>query len=410
MERWSRIQEEIESLPSVPDQMAALDQVLVDLGEDLALVSHLIRYFADQWGRQGYREAQLAYYDRIYQIDPQDEWAYLAALTAYRLNDLTRAGAWLTHWQSEDLPYDYQLLKSQILADQGEVNAARKILEGLIKDQAEAYPAYEGLANLYLDQGLYQKAIFYLDLLLTYFLQVDPDLRRKWRLDLMACLLEGESIDIDRLQGLANLEDLPLERAEEFYLMGLVAHYAGDLQGARDYLTRALDQEPEALSARMVLLEVLSELGERQAFDQALANLADLIPWYDPMIKDCLTYATWQASYPTALLDKIKAYLPLEEDPSDYYQLLEVLVLGYLSQDQPGQASQSLQEFGQVWEDTPYYADLQGRILQAQGQSQAGAHLIQEARADGFDRKPGLWEESGEGAGPWPKEDEDLPE
>ncbi|EHR36262.1 tetratricopeptide repeat protein [Facklamia languida] len=407
MERWSRIQEEIESLPSVPDQMAALDQVLVDLGEDLALVSHLVRHFADQWGRQGYREAQLAYYNRIYQIDPQDEWAYLAALTAYRLNDLTRAGDWLTRWQAEDLPYDYQLLKSQILADQGEVNASRKILEGLVKDKSEAYPAYEGLANLYLDQGLYQKAIFYLDLLLTYFLQVDPDLRRQWRLDLMACLLEEESIDIDRLQGLADLEDLPLERAEEFYLMGLVAHYAGDLQGARDYLTRAIDQDSEALAARRLLLEVLAESGDQESFNLALANLADLIPWYDPMIKDCLAYATWQASYPTALLDKIKAYLPLEEDPSDHYQLLEALVLGYLSQDQPGQASQILQEFGQVWADTPYYADLKGRILQAQGQEEAGAHSIQAAQEAGFDRQPPSWQEPDDQAAPWPLTDDD---
>lgn len=407
MERWSQIQDAIESLPSVPDQMAALDQVVVDQGEDIDLVGHLVRHFADQWGRQGYREAQLAYYDRIYQINPQDEWAYLAALTAYRLNDLTRAGDWLTRWQAEDLPYDYQLLKSQILADQGEVNVARKLLEGLVKDKAEVYPAYEGLANLYLDQGLYQKAIFYLDLLLTYFLQVDPDLRRKWRLDLMACLLEGESIDIDRLQGLADLEDLPLERAEEFYLVGLAAYYAGDLQGARDYLTRAIDQDPEALAARRLLLEVLSELGDQESFNLALANLADLIPWYDPMIKDCLVDATWPVSYPVALIDKLKAYLPLEEDPSDHYQLLEALVLGYLSQDQPGQASQILQEFGQVWADTPYYADLKGRILQAQGQEEAGAHSIQAAQEAGFDRQPPSWQEPDDQAAPWPLTDDD---
>lgn len=379
MDKLSEWIEAIESLSAVDQQMEALDQVLIDEEEDLDLLRPLVLYFADRWGRQGYRLDQLAYYDKIYQVDPHDEWAYLGALTAYRLNDQPLANRWLDRWQASELTYDQQLLKSQILAASGDLNGSRSLLEDLIKKEAEAYQAYEALAYLYLDQGLYQKASFYLETLLTYFLQVEGDVRRKWRLDLMTLYLQGDAIDLSKFQALAELEDLPLVSRDEYYLMALASQYAGDFLKARTYLSKVLDLDPDALEAHLLLLEVLSQVGEAFEYQEALAHCAQLIPWYDPLIKECLVYAQASGLYPIEFLEKVAAYIDLEEDPGDHYQLLEVLVMGHLQQDQVDQASQMLEDHGEIWQETPYYDYLWGHILKAQGKVEASQVYLERA-------------------------------
>lgn len=382
MKNSDQIVAEITSLAHIDDQLqkslAILEQAEVNETNWQALKS-----IAHHWGQQGYRDYQIDFYLKMQAVKRDEDLSFQLARTYFDMQEFEKAQQALNQIQDVNQNYDYLLLDAKLNRLMGNSQQAIETLQALVKNYPQRFEAYEEIAQLYLEFNYKERAKFYYETLLEYFVTEAPLKRREWRLQLMDIIVDSEWIDLEELNQLIEIENLELELPEEFYLLAL-AYYAGrELEEAEHYALKALELDSEYFEARFLLLEIYAHLGREDIFEERLEETAAYLPPYEPAVIDVLDLADQIEVYTENLLDLLALYYDMEEDARIHYRIIRAHVLYWLKQDNPEQALEKMNAF--YFEDVDYLIYLYGRILMAQKDQEAGIYAYRQALELGID-------------------------
>lgn len=365
MSEYDHIMKEISQLDSIDQLYVYLEQHYEKAQNDLVLYNDLLRV-ADHYGQSGYREVQIDILTALYEVEPSNKTAYLNAQAHMNYGEYDKAYDWILKAKQTKLQYKISLLKAQIMMKIGLVNEAREILVTLIKNFETKPEAYTTLAELYEQNHSYEMAEYYYDTVFKYFLrQVD---RRAIRLKLFQFELMKEVIDIERIELLAEEENLPLETAEEYRTLALAYQRALQYDQAITYAKRALQTDKNLLDASFLLMELYEITGHKSNLKKELDFLTVSLPELHPTILDVAATAQKINYLNDHLIEKVSQYFQMAEDEEEQYTMIEMIVKYKLANNRPQEALEDLKEMSIYFSDEVYLSHLFASAYRALGQ------------------------------------------
>lgn len=373
-------------------QMDRIYQLFQEQTFDDRLKLEIGQEFVKLWTDQGFIDQALAILNQMVTRWPQASLYFQIARLCLLQGDPEKT---LLYIGKIDHPtYETLLLQGQAYWAQNKYLEAKKIFQQLVQAEVTNYRAYEEIAQLSLEMANYSSAQFYYQTLWDYFISEAPYIRKEWRLKLMDLMVNSEWLKLDDLLALANDPALPLDTGDEYYLLALGQYSAGMLDQALESVKLGLMRDGDHFELALLKWELLlenyldqpSELHLNLAVE-SLNELIAIIPDYDSVIMDLLGGVQNLEVYPAPLINKLELIQDLVEDTLQSYQLLKLLVLGYLQNQDPSLAKQTL-ESSELWQDIPEYLDyLSGRLFYAEGNYPAAIHKFMECYEAGIDEE-----------------------
>ena len=373
-------------------QMDRIYQLFQEQTFDDRLKLEIGQEFVKLWTDQGFIDQALAILNQMVTRWPQASLYFQIARLCLLQGDPEKT---LLYIGKIDHPtYETLLLQGQAYWAQNKYLEAKKIFQQLVQAEVTNYRAYEEIAQLSLEMANYSPAQFYYQTLWDYFISEAPYKRKEWRLKLMDLMVNSEWLKLDDLLALANDPALPLDTGDEYYLLALGQYSAGMLDQALESVKLGLMRDGDHFELALLKWELLlenyldqpSELHLNLAVE-SLNELIAIIPDYDSVIMDLLGGVQNLEVYPAPLINKLELIQDLVEDTLQSYQLLKLLVLGYLQNQDPSLAKQTL-ESSELWQDIPEYLDyLSGRLFYAEGNYPAAIHKFMECYEAGIDEE-----------------------
>ncbi|MGF3112234.1 tetratricopeptide repeat protein [Facklamia sp. P9177] len=346
-------------------------------GMDEAFLAQILDRMAF-WGQSGYRHLQIQAYEALYQKFPSSVLAFLLGYSYSAVSQYDRAYQWLDKVDKQDLDLEGRLLLADVNLKLGHLNEARKELQAIINDHPRDYRAYHQMSEFYRMQAINEKAIYYLETLMEYFISEDDSLRRQWRTDLLALYLSSERIDTEKISALFDQdnEDLTIETADECYLLAHFYAQINNFNRSNHFCELGLQIDPDHFELRLLQLENLTYLQETSRFANQLDQLLKSLPPYDGVVMDCLRLADRMGVFTAKLIQLLEDYYPLLDNAEDQFLVLSAYVAYYLDQKDYQQANLFMEKFDLQAIDESLLAYLKGKILFHQGQKeQAKAYL-----------------------------------
>ncbi|MCR8968965.1 lipopolysaccharide assembly protein LapB [Facklamia sp. 7083-14-GEN3] len=324
------------------------------------------------WGQSGYRNLQIQAYQDLYQKFPSSPLAFLLGQSYATVSQYDKSYQWLDKVDKQDLDIEGRLLLADVNLKVGHLNEARKELQAIINDYPRDYRAYHQMSAFYRIQGINEKAIYYLETLMEYFISEDDFLRRQWRTDLLALYLSSERIDTEKINALFNQdnEDLTIETADECYLLAHFYAQMNDFDRSNHFCELGLQLDPDHFELRLLQLENLTYLQDSAAFASHLDQLLKSLPPYDGLVMDCLRLADRMGVYTAKLIQLLEDYYPLLDNAEDQFLVLSAYVTYYIDQKDYQQADLFMEKFDLQAIDESLLAYLKGKILFYQGQKE----------------------------------------
>lgn len=382
MNTVEQIAAEILRISHIEDQMQA-SLALLESDQINESEWQALKLIATQWGQQGYRGYQIDFYLKMQAIHAEEDLSYQIAQTFFDMQEFEKANQALTAIEDLSLNYYYALLAAKLNHVRGQSQQAIESLQSLIKEYPECYEAYEEIALIYLEFNYKDRAKFYFQTLLEYFVAELQWKRREWRLHLMHLIVESEWIDLEELNQLIQIEELALELPEEYYLLAFAYYQGSELEEAESFALKVLDLDSEYFEARFLLLEIYANLGFEAKFEKTLDETAIYLPPYEATVIDVLEIADQIGIYTESLLELLASYYEIEEDERIQYRIIRAHVVFWLNQSNPQRALEKMNQF--YFEQIDYLTYLYGRILMDQGEEEAGVKAYQTALELGVD-------------------------
>lgn len=373
-------------------QMDRIYQLFQDQTFDDRFKLEIGQEFVKIWTDQGFIDQALAILNQMVTCWPQASLYFQIARLCHLQGDPEKT---LLYIGKIDHPtYETLLLQGQAYWAQNKYLEAKKIFQQLVQAEVTNYRAYEEMAQLSLEMANYSSAQFYYQTLWDYFISEAPYKRKEWRLKLMDLMVNSEWLKLDDLLALANDPALPLDTGDEYYLLALGQYSAGMLDQALESVKLGLMRDGDHFELALLKWELLLETYLDQPSElylnlavESLNELIAIIPDYDSVIMDLLGGVQNLEVYPAPLINKLELIQDLVEDTLQSYQLLKLLVLGYLQNQDPSLAKQAL-ESSELWQDIPEYLDyLSGRLFYAEGNYPAAIHKFMECYEAGIDEE-----------------------
>lgn len=373
-------------------QMDRIYQLFQEQTFDDRLKLEIGQEFVKLWTDQGFIDQALAILNQMVTRWPQASLYFQIARLCLLQGDPEKT---LLYIGKIDHPtYETLLLQGQAYWAQNKYLEAKKIFQQLVQAEVTNYRAYEEIAQLSLEMANYSSAQFYYQTLWDYFISEAPYIRKEWRLKLMDLMVNSEWLKLDDLLALANDPALPLDTGDEYYLLALGQYSAGMLDQALESVKLGLMRDGDHFELALLKWELLLETYLDQPSElhlnlavESLNELIAIIPDYDSVIMDLLGGVQNLEVYPAPLINKLELIQDLVEDTLQSYQLLKLLVLGYLQNQDPSLAKQTL-ESSELWQDIPEYLDyLSGRLFYAEGNYPAAIHKFMECYEAGIDEE-----------------------
>lgn len=373
-------------------QMDRIYQLFQDQTIDDRFKLEIGQEFVKIWTDQGFIDQALAILNQMVTCWPQASLYFQIARLCHLQGDPEKT---LLYIGKIDHPtYETLLLQGQAYWAQNKYLEAKKIFQQLVQAEVTNYRAYEEMAQLSLEMANYSSAQFYYQTLWDYFISEAPYKRKEWRLKLMDLMVNSEWLKLDDLLALANDPALPLDTGDEYYLLALGQYSAGMLGQALESVKLGLMRDGDHFELALLKWELLLETYLDQPSElylnlavESLNELIAIIPDYDSVIMDLLGGVQNLEVYPAPLINKLELIQDLVEDTLQSYQLLKLLVLGYLQNQDLSLAKQAL-ESSELWQDIPEYLDyLSGRLFYAEGNYPAAIHKFMECYEAGIDEE-----------------------
>lgn len=373
-------------------QMDRIYQLFQDQTFDDRFKLEIGQEFVKLWTDQGFIDQALAILNQMVTCWPQASLYFQIARLCLLQGDPEKTLLYIG--KIDHLTYETLLLQGQAYWAQNKYLEAKKIFQQLVQAEVTNYRAYEEMAQLSLEMANYSSAQFYYQTLWDYFISEAPYKRKEWRLKLMDLMVNSEWLKLDDLLALANDPALPLDTGDEYYLLALGQYSAGMLDQALESVKLGLMRDGDHFELALLKWELLLETYLDQPSElhlnlavESLNELIAIIPDYDSVIMDLLGGVQSLEVYPAPLINKLELIQDLVEDTLQSYQLLKLLVLGYLQNQDPSLAKQAL-ESSELWQDIPEYLDyLSGRLFYAEGNYPAAIHKFMECYEAGIDEE-----------------------
>lgn len=373
-------------------QMDRIYQLFQDQTFDDRFKLEIGQEFVKLWTDQGFIDQALAILNQMVTCWPQASLYFQIARLCLLQGDPEKTLLYIG--KIDHLTYETLLLQGQAYWAQNKYLEAKKIFQQLVQAEVTNYRAYEEMAQLSLEMANYSSAQFYYQTLWDYFISEAPYKRKEWRLKLMDLMVNSEWLKLDDLLALANDPALPLDTGDEYYLLALGQYSAGMLDQALESVKLGLMRDGDHFELALLKWELLLETYLDQPSElhlnlavESLNELIAIIPDYDSVIIDLLGGVQSLEVYPAPLINKLELIQDLVEDTLQSYQLLKLLVLGYLQNQDPSLAKQAL-ESSELWQDIPEYLDyLSGRLFYAEGNYPAAIHKFMECYEAGIDEE-----------------------
>lgn len=373
-------------------QMDRIYQLFQDQTFDDRFKLEIGQEFVKLWTDQGLIDQALAILNQMVTCWPQASLYFQIARLCLLQGDPEKTLLYIG--KIDHLTYETLLLQGQAYWAQNKYLEAKKIFQQLVQAEVTNYRAYEEMAQLSLEMANYSSAQFYYQTLWDYFISEAPYKRKECRLKLMDLMVNSEWLKLDDLLALANDPALPLDTGDEYYLLALGQYSAGMLDQALESVKLGLMRDGDHFELALLKWELLLETYLDQPSElhlnltvESLNELIAIIPDYDSVIMDLLGGVQNLEVYPAPLINKLELIQDLVEDTLQSYQLLKLLVLGYLQNQDPSLAKQAL-ESSELWQDIPEYLDyLSGRLFYAEGNYPAAIHKFMECYEAGIDEE-----------------------
>lgn len=327
------VEELLEQLESYEDAVTMLQSIedYFDLAADDDYYFDLLMDLADRLGRRGFVQYRSALLEQLWQIQARPDLVRTLAKNAMNIGDYEKGFDWFLriqdHWTHQD-----KILIAEILGQLGHKEEAKNLLKEILKLDPTFYPAYQALAQIAYDQGETDKAIEYLQVLLTYFNQkIDSN---QVRLELLTYMLDSEVLSEDQVKKTLDPLDLKALASPSAYLLAArLWLLIEDYQKARSATYEAKQLDPDAIEAGLIDLEIARNIQDPALLDQAFTWLVKTLPDFDPLLIH-LTYQAQQTGWINeALVAKLTDYLPLIEDLDDLGAVVDLLSHYYFVQE-----------------------------------------------------------------------------
>ncbi|MGX7108564.1 tetratricopeptide repeat protein [Facklamia miroungae] len=369
----------IESSPAIEDQYKILKRALKKLEFSNKEQYEQLLNRIESWGQSGYRHLQIQSYLDLYEKYPSSALAFYLGQAYLMVGQFDKANQWIEKVDSNQLPLEARLVVADVHLNVGHLNQTKKELEAIIKDFPRDYRAYVKMSHFYRLQGINEKAIQYLETLMEYFISEPASLRRQWRTQLLELYLTSERIDAVKIKDLFNQDpdNLAIETADECYLLAHFYAQINDFQHSNDYCEQGLALEADHFELRLLQLDNLTWLNDREGFALRLDQLLKRLPPFDATIMDCLVLANRIKVYTAKLIDLLEAFYPLLENTEDQFLVLSAYVSFYLDRKDYHQANLFMEKFDLASIDEALLAYLKGKILFDQGEKAAAKDYLE---------------------------------
>lgn len=347
MSLFDQMMKDLSQLENMEQLSIALEEYYIQAETDPIIYNELMKV-AEYYAQNGYRDMQIEILTVLYEIKINANIIYLISKAYYEYAQFEEAYAWIKRLDGP-LRYKTSLLEARILIELGDMNQAKDLLLANVKKFPTKPHAYVELAELYLNNHIYDRAEHFYQTAFDYFKdQLDG---RAIRLKLVEIEISKEVIDIERIEELMFSESLPIENPEEAYILALAYKKAFQFQQAITYAAESITMDYDFLDARLLLMELYVETGQKEGLKDIIHLLAKALPSYHETILDVADAANKIQEFPEMLITKMIDYCEYTDDAEEQYKIISYLVRYKISIDKPQDALYYLKTLAGAFED-----------------------------------------------------------
>lgn len=286
---------------------------------------------ADRMGKRGSRHHQYTILQALWENLYENSLAKHLALLAYRNQEFHLALSWLSQIEMDHFDPELVQMQARILYEMGDLNQALQLFRQVIKHAPQTEDAYYYLGLIMEELGDTSKSLEYWLVLLKYFPQNAKinQVRRR----VLSRYAQEEIIQTKAVEEILNMQDLPpMDSGEDFLLLARLYHLLGQNEKAFHMLETSLELDSENIEAYLLLVEIGIVEDDREKIVSGLEGANRLIPEFDEAIVDLTLLAGQVGTISYAIVEKMKAYLPLIQDLDQMEVILHTLTLYYLEE------------------------------------------------------------------------------
>ncbi|MGO4927587.1 tetratricopeptide repeat protein [Fundicoccus sp. Sow4_F4] len=347
MSLFDQMMKDLSQLENMEQLSIVLEEYYIEAETDPIIYNELINV-AEYYAQTGYRDMQIEILTVLYEIKLNSNIIYLISKAYYEYAQFEEAYAWIKRLDGP-LRNKTSLLEARILIELGDMNQAKDLLLANVKKFPTKPQAYVELAELYLTNHIYDKAEYFYQTAFDYFKdQVDG---RTIRLKLVEIEISKEVIDIEKIEKLMLSEALPVENSEEAFILALAYKRAFQFQQAITYAAEAIAMDYDFLDARLLLMELYVETGQKEGLKDIIHLLANALPSYHETILEVADAANKIQEFPQVLINKMIDYCEYTDDAEEQYKIISYLVRYKIATDKPQDALHYLKTLAGAFED-----------------------------------------------------------
>lgn len=347
MSLFEQMMKDLSQLDNMEQLSIVLEEYYIEAESNPSIYKELINV-AEYYGQTGYRDMQIEILTVLYEIEISSNIIYFIAKAYNDYAQFEEAYSWIKRLEGP-IRNKTSLLEARILSELGDFNQAKDLLLANVKKFPTKPQAYVLIADLYLSNHVFDKAEEFYQTAFDYFYdQIDA---RAIRLKLVEIAIQKEVIDIEKIDKLMQVKDLPIENSEEAFILALAYKKAFQYQQAIKYASDSIAMDFDNLDARLLLMELYGETGQKAEFKNYINILANALPSYHETILDVADAANKIQEFPEVLINKLIDYCEYTDDAEEQYKIISYLVRFKNSTDRPQDALHYLQTLAGAFED-----------------------------------------------------------
>lgn len=347
MSLFDKMMKDLSQLEDMEQLSILLEEYYIQAEAEPMIYNELINV-AEYYAQTGYREMQIEILTVLYEIEMTANIIYLISKAYFDYAQFEEAYTWIKRLDGP-LRNKSSLLEARILMELGDLNQAKEILLKNIQKFPTKSQAYILLADLYLANNVYDKAEGYYEAAYKYLNhQIDV---RAVRLKLVEIEISKEMIDIPKIENLMLSEDLSIETPEEAFILSLAYRKAFKFDQAIQSATEAIRLDGDFLDARLLLMELYHETGQKSELQSVIVFLANALPSYHETILEVADAANKIQEFPDVLIKKMIDYCEYTDDAEEQYKIISYLVRFKIATQKPEDALYYLKSLADAFED-----------------------------------------------------------
>ena len=347
MSLFDEIMKDLSRAEDLEQLSILLEEYYIEAENDQVIFNEMINVAA-YYANRGYRDVQIDILKALYEINVSAKIIYLIADAYYLYSQYEEAYQWIKK-VDDNLRYKNSLLEAKILIELGDFNQAKSLLEKLIANYNLKAEPYVVLAELFYDRQFYEQAKTYYQSAYEYFPEkIDA---RAVRMKLVELESIKEVIDIQKIESLMLTEDLPIEEANEYYILAIAYFKAQIIDKAIEASIKAIQADRDLVDARLLLMELYETVSQNNELKKTIDQLAIMLPPFHEAIMDIAEIANRHNYFTDDLLEKLIDFYDYVDNVEDQYRIMSYLVNYQLSINKPENALHYLKTLAYAFED-----------------------------------------------------------